>query len=66
LALAHFTLGSILRGLGDTEGSRRAYRNAKDLCETRPADELVPLSDGEQAGRLKEAAELQLSLLAGL
>lgn len=66
LALAHFTLGSILRGLGDLDGARRAYRNAKDLCETRPADELVPLSEGEQSGRLKEAAELQLSLLTVL
>ncbi|MBC7818112.1 MAG: hypothetical protein IAG10_14580 [Planctomycetaceae bacterium] len=65
LALAHFTLGSILRGLGDSEGARRAYRNARDLCEARPADELVPLSDGERAGRLKEAADLQLTLLSG-
>jgi chemotaxis protein methyltransferase CheR len=65
LALAHFMLGSILRGLGDVDGARRAFRNARDLCQMRPVDELVPFSDGEQAGRLKEAADLQLTLLSG-
>ncbi len=56
LAVAHFTLGSILRRLGDLDGARRAYRNARDLCTARPADEPVPLSDGERAGQLAAAA----------
>ena len=51
-AMAHFTLGSILVRLGDRPGAWRAYRNARDLAAARPADEPVPLSDGEPAGRL--------------
>jgi chemotaxis protein methyltransferase CheR len=63
LAIAHFTLGSILRRRGDLAGARRAYRNAGDLCAARPADEVVPLSDGEHAGRLAEVAAVQLAIL---
>ena len=63
LAAAHFTLGSILLRLGDLARARRAYRNARDLCAARPADEVVPLSDGEHAGRLAEAAAAQLVVL---
>ena len=59
----HFTLGSILQRLGDAAGARRAYRNAHDLCTSRPTDEVVPLSDGEHAGRLSEAAAVQLAVL---
>jgi chemotaxis protein methyltransferase CheR len=64
LAVAHFTLGSVLQRLGDAAGARRAYRNARDLCAARPAEEAVPLADGEQAGRLAEAAAAELALLA--
>jgi chemotaxis protein methyltransferase CheR len=63
LAAAHFTLGSVLLRLGDLGGARRAYRNARDLCGARPGDEVVPLSDGEHAGRLAEAAAAQLAVL---
>jgi len=63
LAIAHFTLGSVLWRRGDLPGARRAYRNARDLCRARAADEVVPLSDGEAAGRLAEAAEAQLAIL---
>ncbi len=63
LAVGHFTLGSILFRRGDREGARRAYRNARDLCAARPADEALPLSDGEHAGRLLEAVEAQLAVL---
>ena len=63
LAVAHFTLGSILERAGDPAGARRAYRNARDLCRARPADEPAPLSDGEPAGRLAEAAAAQLAIL---
>jgi chemotaxis protein methyltransferase CheR len=63
LALGHFTLGAILWRRGDRAGARRAYRNARDLCLARPADEVVPLSDGAQAGRLAEAAAAQLAIL---
>lgn len=61
LAIGHFLLGSTLRRVGDLSGARRSFRNARDLCSRRPADELVPLTDGEVAGRLTEAANLQLA-----
>jgi chemotaxis protein methyltransferase CheR len=63
LAVGHFTLGSILWRRGDRAGARRAYGNARDLCAARPADEVVPLADGEPAGRLAEAAAAQLAVL---
>jgi chemotaxis protein methyltransferase CheR len=63
LAIAHFTLGSILQRRGDRAGARRAYRNARDLCAARPADEVVPLTDGEPAGRLAAAAQAQMARL---
>lgn len=64
LAAAHFALGTILERALDAEGARRAYRNARDLCRARAADEPVPLADGERAGRLADVAEAQLALLA--
>ena len=65
LALAHFTLGTILQELGDVDGAQRAYRNTRDLCGSRPPDELVPLSNGERVGRLKETADRLLTQLSG-
>jgi len=63
LAAGHFTLGSILWRRGDVAGAKRAFRNARDLCVARPADEIVPLSEGEHAGRLAEAAAAQIAIL---
>ena len=63
LSIAHLTVASILQNRGDLEGAWRAYRNARDLCRTRPAEEIVPLSDGEPAGRLLAAAETQMALI---
>jgi chemotaxis protein methyltransferase CheR len=64
LAVGHFTLGAILERRGDLNGARRAYRNVGALCRARPADEPAPLSDGEPAGRLGEAAAMQLAILS--
>jgi chemotaxis protein methyltransferase CheR len=63
LAAAHCVLGSLLERYGDEEGARRAFRNALELCAARPANEEVPLADGERAGRLAEAARARLALL---
>jgi chemotaxis protein methyltransferase CheR len=63
LAIAHFLLGSILRRQGNRLGAWRSFRNARDLCTARPGDEIVALSDGEPAGRLAEAAALQMARL---
>lgn len=65
LAIAHFTLGSVLMHGGDADGARRAYRNAHDLCAKRLADEVLPLADGECAGRLAKAASAQIAILEG-
>ena len=63
LAIAHFTLGTILRRQGDLPGARRAFRNARELCAGRPPDEVVPFSDGERAGHLAETSGAQLARL---
>jgi chemotaxis protein methyltransferase CheR len=63
LAVAHFTLGALLWRQGDQAGARGAYRNAFALCSARPADEHVPLADGECAGRLARSAAFHLALL---
>ncbi len=63
LAVGHFVLGSIFRRLGDHEAAWRAFRNARDLCRAQPADAVVPLADGERAGRLAEAAADRLAVL---
>ena len=63
LAIAHVTLGSLLRRRGDSAGARRAYRNARELCAAMPADQAVPLAEGELAGRLAEAAAAELAVL---
>jgi chemotaxis protein methyltransferase CheR len=54
----------LLRRTDDLAGARRAYRNAHDLLLAQPADALVPLSDGERAGRLAELASIELEMLS--
>ncbi|MEK6260119.1 MAG: CheR family methyltransferase [Planctomycetota bacterium] len=66
LALAHFTLGTILHELGDVDGAQRAYRNTRDLCGNRPPDELVPLANGERVERLKETVDRLLVQLSDI
>jgi chemotaxis protein methyltransferase CheR len=63
LAVAHFTLGSVLERLGDVAGAARAYRNALGLSHARPPDEALPLADGGQAGPLAEVTAARLARL---
>lgn len=63
LAMAHFTLATILRRQGALAEARRCYRSAVALCAHRPGDEIVPLSDGECCDRLAAAAQAHLALL---
>lgn len=56
LAVAHLTLGHVLRRLGDTSGALRAFRAAEALCAALPPETAVPLAEGELAGRLAELA----------
>lgn len=63
LAVAHLGLGCALARLGDTDGARRAFRNAEELLAALPPSTPVPAADGEPAGRLAEIARVQLRLL---
>lgn len=63
LAIAAFLLAAVLERCGDAREAARAYRQARDLARSRPAEEVLPLSDGERAGRLAELAEAELSRL---
>lgn len=63
LVVAHLALGGALARLGDTDGARRAFRNAERLLAAMPPGALVPASDGEPAARLAEMARVQLRLL---
>jgi chemotaxis protein methyltransferase CheR len=65
LAVAHFTLGSILWRSGAMADARRCYRNALVLAAERPPLESLRLSDGETAGRMADAARSQLALMDG-
>jgi chemotaxis protein methyltransferase CheR len=65
LAMAHFTLGSMLGRLGATAEARHTYQNVVALCLGRPKDEVLPLSDGELTANLAAAAQAQLTLIGG-
>jgi chemotaxis protein methyltransferase CheR len=64
LAAAHVALGQILHRLGDVTGAMRALRIGYDLAMSRSPDEVVPLTDGETAGRMAAAAKAHLALNA--
>jgi chemotaxis protein methyltransferase CheR len=59
LAVAHLTLGHVLRRLGDTAGALRAFRAAEALCAALAPEAAVPLAEGERAGRLAEVARAE-------
>ena len=63
LAVAHFLLGTILRRRGARPGALRCFRNVRDLCAARPADEEVPAGAGERTGVLHSAAVAEMERL---
>jgi chemotaxis protein methyltransferase CheR len=63
LTIAHFSLGTILQRMDDLAGASRSFRNARDLCAALPPETPLPLSDGELAGRVAEAAEAHLAVI---
>lgn len=65
LVVGHLVLGGALARLGDTDGARRAGRNAQRLLAGMAPDEIVSASDGEPAGRLAEMAAVQMRLVRG-
>lgn len=64
LAIGHFTLGVILQRSGQREGAVRSFSNTRRLCEGLPAETLIPLSDGEHAGRLVRMAAQHIAMLS--
>jgi chemotaxis protein methyltransferase CheR len=66
LAICHFVLGLVLKRQGDAGAAHRAFRNAHRLFAALPPDALVPLADGEQAGRLAHAAAAEISSLGAI
>jgi chemotaxis protein methyltransferase CheR len=64
LAVAHFLLGTILRKRGAGLGALRSFRNVRDLCAGRPAQEELPAGDGERTGALYVAAAAEMERLA--
>jgi chemotaxis protein methyltransferase CheR len=61
--IAHFTAATIARRSDDPRAARRGYRNAQALAAALDPDTIVPLTEGERAGRLADAAAVQLALL---
>ena len=55
LAVAHLTLGHVLRRLEALQ-ALRAFRTAEALCAALPPETVVPLSEGDRAGQLAEVA----------
>ncbi|HLV24773.1 MAG TPA: protein-glutamate O-methyltransferase CheR [Gemmatimonadales bacterium] len=63
LVVAHMLLGGLLARMNDSVAARRSFQNAQRLLEGVPRDATVAASDGEPAGRIREAARVQADLL---
>lgn len=61
--VAHLAIGDVLSAMGDRTAARQAFRNAERLLLGASQAEVVPGSDGLQAGRLLAVAQMQLGLL---
>lgn len=61
--MAHFTAATVARRRDDLEAARRGYRNARKLAAALPPDAIVPMTEGERAARMAEAAAVQLALI---
>ncbi len=63
VAIAHFTLGTLARRMGDADLARRAFRNAREMCRNHSAADVVRFADDETYGSLSRAVDLQLASL---
>lgn len=63
LAIGHFTLGIILQRSGKIQEAERSFRNALRICRRLPPETVIPLSDGEHAGRLLQMASQHLAMI---
>jgi len=64
LIVGHALLGAILKRRGESEASRRSFRNAYRICATLPPDASVPLTDGETVAMLGHAVASELAWFA--
>jgi chemotaxis protein methyltransferase CheR len=60
LALAHFTLASMLLRAGRRSEAQRAYQAALATCSVQPPDDLLPLSEGAPVRSLMASVQAQL------
>ena len=63
LAVAHFLLGTLQRRRGARREALRAFRNAHELCASRPSDEELEAGSGELVGALVTAASAEMKSL---
>jgi chemotaxis protein methyltransferase CheR len=63
LAVAHFLLGTILRRQGARQDALRSFRNVREVCGARPADEELPAGAGERTAALDAAAAAEMARL---
>jgi chemotaxis protein methyltransferase CheR len=61
-ALAHFLNGNIARRLGRTAVAQRHFQKTLVVLETKPADEILPESEGMTAGKLAEIVKSLLEM----
>jgi len=54
LVIAHFTLGNLMLKRGNTQNTKKCFRNALSLLDLLKPDEILPESDGLTAGRFRE------------
>lgn len=66
LALAHVLLAVLLRRNGRESETSLALRNAARICDDRPADEPVPLGDGEVYGSLRSTIAAYAEMLGSV
>ncbi|HEY1722972.1 MAG TPA: CheR family methyltransferase [Magnetospirillaceae bacterium] len=64
LALAHFTLGLILRRRGDSQLAQRAFENAVTICEASSPTQVLAGGEGETVAMLVNAARAELKRVA--
>jgi chemotaxis protein methyltransferase CheR len=62
LALAHFLNGNIARRAGRAAEAERHFQKTLVALETRPADEILPESEGMTAGKLAEIVKSLLEM----
>jgi len=63
LVMAHFMLATVLQRSGDRGGAQRHFRNAIELSEALPVNEIIPMSEGQPAAVFAAAARRLLRVL---